>query len=230
MKDVPQSIRIALSAIAGKLGLKFVFKGSGIGATDGKTVCFGDLGQPKDDDTKALLLGVGVHEGGHCAFTDFKAGQGNGNRLLHSIANIIEDIWTEQATARRWPGAGRILGTTVDLLVARGRFTPADSQAAPADVLVRWLVTTLRSSFLPHQDALDALGAPKLKGTATYLSAAEDSMRFRQYLASRASLAALMLAVGGLSALGFAFVLTRRAGRLDKMLSDLARATPVASP
>ena len=58
------------------------------------------------------FIGFALHEGCHVLYTDFEAGKGAGNALVHSLTNIIEDERIEHRLGEEMPGYAKSIAAT----------------------------------------------------------------------------------------------------------------------
>lgn len=98
-----------------KHDVRVVFQGDGA-ATDGGTIILPTLDHNSDvSDAEAdIMRGYVDHEAGHVRHTDFNAlGEfvkaSDGNQLVRSVHNALEDIWLERRVMDEYPGAAENL-------------------------------------------------------------------------------------------------------------------------
>ena len=98
-----------------KHDVRVVFQGDGA-ATDGGTIILPTLDHNADvsDGDADIMRGYVDHEAGHVRHTDFKAlgefvRDSNGNELVRSVHNALEDIWLERRVMDEYPGAAENL-------------------------------------------------------------------------------------------------------------------------
>lgn len=109
------------SAVFGrKEDVTVVFQGDGA-ATDGSTIYLPSIDHNADvtDEQADVMRGYVDHEAGHVRHTNFAAAkkfmaecQRDGNVLLRSLANALEDIWLEKRVRDEYPGAEKNLRAT----------------------------------------------------------------------------------------------------------------------
>ncbi|NBT50386.1 MAG: hypothetical protein EBT12_02315 [Marivivens sp.] len=97
-----------------------VFQGDGA-LTDGQTIKLPalDLTGEVTEEQAAIMRGYVDHEAGHVRHTDFDVLKRNkhklvGNKLLHSCANALEDIWLEKRVISEYGGAEKNIRATSD--------------------------------------------------------------------------------------------------------------------
>lgn len=98
-----------------KHDVRVVFQGDGA-ATDGGTIILPSLDHNSDvNEAEAdIMRGYVDHEAGHVRHTDFNAlGEfakaSDGNQLVRSVHNALEDIWLERRVMDEYPGAAENL-------------------------------------------------------------------------------------------------------------------------
>lgn len=109
------------SAVFGrKHDVSVVFQGDGA-ATNGSTIILPALNLNADvsEEQAAIMRGYVDHEAGHVRHTDFSvlanhAEELKANKLLHSCANALEDIWLEQRVRSEYPGSEANIKATAD--------------------------------------------------------------------------------------------------------------------
>ena len=109
------------SAVFGrKSDAKVVFTGDGA-ATDGNIIKLPSIDHNADvtEEQAAIMRGYVDHEAGHVRHTDFTVlrkhkDELSKNKLLHSCANALEDIWLEQRVRAEYPGASDNIKATAD--------------------------------------------------------------------------------------------------------------------
>lgn len=100
-----RALALYAQVLAKKFGVTIVWRKSGTAATDGKTIYvdprYRAIGTPAQAST---LFGLIAHETGHLKLTDFSVLRQEGiTPLLHSIHNILEDVWMEREFAGTYP-------------------------------------------------------------------------------------------------------------------------------
>ncbi len=97
-----------------------VFQGDGA-LTDGQTIKLPalDLRGEVTEEQAAIMRGYVDHEAGHVRHTDFDVLKRNkhklvDNKLLHSCANALEDIWLEKRVISEYGGAEKNIRATSD--------------------------------------------------------------------------------------------------------------------
>ena len=99
------------SVFGRKKDIEVVFEGDGA-ATNGNKVKLPsiDLNAEVTEEQAAIMRGYVDHEAGHVRHTDFTVLKRNahklkGNKLLHSCANALEDVWLEGRVREEYPGS-----------------------------------------------------------------------------------------------------------------------------
>jgi cobaltochelatase CobT subunit len=99
------------SVFGRKKNIEVIFEGDGA-KTDGSKVYLPAINMQADvsDEQAAIMRGYVDHEAGHVRHTDFQVLRDNrekmqGNKLLHSCANALEDVWLEQRVREEYDGA-----------------------------------------------------------------------------------------------------------------------------
>lgn len=100
-----RALALYAQVLAKKFGVNIVWRQTGTAATDGKTIYvdprYRAIGTPAQACT---LFGLIAHETGHLKLTDFSVLRQEGiTPLLHSIHNILEDVWMEREFAGSYP-------------------------------------------------------------------------------------------------------------------------------
>lgn len=109
------------SAVFGrKQDVTVVFQGDGA-ATDGSTIYLPSIDHNADvtDEQADVMRGYVDHEAGHVRHTNFAVAkkfmaecERDGNVLLRSLANALEDIWLEKRVRDEYPGSEKNLRAT----------------------------------------------------------------------------------------------------------------------
>ena len=99
------------SVFGRKKNIEVIFEGDGA-KTDGSKVYLPAINMQADvsDEQAAIMRGYVDHEAGHVRHTDFQVLRDNrekmkGNKLLHSCANALEDVWLEQRVREEYEGS-----------------------------------------------------------------------------------------------------------------------------
>ena len=108
------------SVFGRKKSVEVVFQGDGA-ATDGSKIILPALNLRGDvsEEDAAIMRGYVDHEAGHVRHTDFDVLRKNadklkGNKLLHSCANALEDVWLEKRVTSEYGGAEKNIRATSD--------------------------------------------------------------------------------------------------------------------
>lgn len=131
-------------AVARQMGIRVVFTRQDFAGTDGHVIYLPSLPTLVDERVGEMLKGLSVHEGGHVLFTTFKAVPRGA--LVRSLANAIEDIRMERLCQKKYPGAAKMLHSTIRTCMDKevGWFQPPDPNDHPASVLNMALLYRLR--------------------------------------------------------------------------------------
>lgn len=152
-----QRALVLLSQILGrKFGVEIIFDPNmDTAATDGQKIYLPPLNDTGNEEDAQLIEGLIDHEaGGHCRFSDFTIR--DGNPLVDALANVFEDIFIEREVAKVYPGSKQNLYGTASILVKRGVIAMPQGNETPPDVLVRVMMSGLRSRLL-GQDTLQPI-------------------------------------------------------------------------
>jgi cobaltochelatase CobT len=86
--------------------------------TNGNLVVIPALPEKMTDEAKAIVRGYLDHEKGHVTRTDFEAMKAARlDPTLHKVWNYIEDLWTEAADAREYPGTKTNLNALAESVI-----------------------------------------------------------------------------------------------------------------
>ena len=142
MKALP----IVAAAYGRKFGVQVEVGGNGA-YTDGHVIRIPDVG----DDPLAQMLAWGylIHESGHIRFTDFGAGHATFAKggLALSILKVLEDIRSENALLREYPGARHALDAVINWLVEQGKIFAPKEGDLPPQVLGNALLVMARHRY-----------------------------------------------------------------------------------
>ena len=142
MKALP----IVAAAYGRKFGVQVEVGGNGA-YTDGHVIRIPDVG----DDPLAQMLAWGylIHESGHIRFTDFGAGDATFAKggLALSILKFLEDIRSENALLREYPGARHALDAVINWLVEQGKIFAPKEGDLPPQVLGNALLVMARHRY-----------------------------------------------------------------------------------
>lgn len=125
-----------IGGIFSALNVAVVVGGNGA-YTDGKTI---HIPVPKSDVDFSEVTALLLHEAGHVRFTDFEAGKGNRNQLLHQLVNALEDPRIEKKISEVYGGAGYLFrkqAEEVDIPV----ILPNIGKMNPVTSFVLWVLT-----------------------------------------------------------------------------------------
>lgn len=128
--------------------------------TDSRTVhvatkVFDEVSMPlgKRLDT---FLGLAVHEGSHLLYTDFGVLDGNGNRTVHMLENIIEDEMIERKLGERKPGMANFLKAAKYYYFGRYEQQSGELPEDPATRLFNAILSMVRyPAALRPEDAME---------------------------------------------------------------------------
>ena len=155
---------IALNALASTMGCKIRVRygASQLGETDGKNIDLMNLPIPTDAcDIDSLVLmislayGLGYHELGHVAESDFKAlkkldamiKKGQATPLVESLFRIVEDVRMENAFISKWPNTRKYLDSLTQSLYLTDFYTRVPANAAPMSALTGYLLYRLYHDY-----------------------------------------------------------------------------------
>jgi Mg-chelatase subunit ChlD len=137
-----RSLPVVAMAMGDKMGVKVRIQGSQA-MTDGNTIYLPVL--PEGDESAWILArGYLDHEAGHVRHTDFSVKE---DTPIHkALANILEDIRTEQAMGWTYPGCAVNLRNLANHLAHEGSFTPSANK--PEQLFLGWILAECRSHVL----------------------------------------------------------------------------------
>ncbi|QRD62755.1 VWA domain-containing protein (plasmid) [Xanthomonas citri pv. citri] len=155
---------LALNALASIMGckIKVRYGASELAHTDGKSIDLMNLPIPSskaDVDTFVLMLslayGLGHHELGHVAESDFSVLRGlermlktkAATPLEESLFRIIEDVRMENAHIRNWPNSRKYLDSLTQSLLLTGFYTHVGADAPPMSALTGYLLYRLYHDY-----------------------------------------------------------------------------------
>lgn len=152
-RDLLGALPILAQCLGRKLGVRVVVGAAGA-RTDGKTIFLPSL--PAENPAVAVLAnGFLDHEAAHIRHTDFAVLQELPTPLGKALLNVLEDVRIERLLGVAFPGSNHNLADLVRHLVRHEGFGELPRDAAPAAVLLGFLLTRLRAEVL-GQEALAA--------------------------------------------------------------------------
>ena len=143
-----QGLPIVASVIGQKLGIP-VIVGGDQACTDGARIIVPNV---ESEAHKDVAYGYIVHEAAHIRYSDFE--NHGESPLVHTIANILEDVRIERAIAREYPGAPTMIRKVVEHMVDTGLM--ATNHETPVATLVTHILFRVRKTVL-KQDCLAPL-------------------------------------------------------------------------
>nr|WP_312130661.1 VWA domain-containing protein [Stenotrophomonas pavanii] len=163
---------LALNALASMMGckIKVRFGASELAHTDGKTIDLMNLPIPTDKadiDTFVLMLslayGLGYHELGHVAESDFKVlneldrmlKAKTAIPLVESFFRIIEDVRMENAHISNWPNTRKYLDSLTQSLLLTGFYTHVQPDSPPMTALSGYLLYRLYHDYRGDDGTLE---------------------------------------------------------------------------
>jgi cobaltochelatase CobT len=155
MKD--RTLQRAFPIVAAAIGQRFGIKvrvGGDEACTNGEVIQL--PGYDGDDpDYKDFAWGLLAHESFHIRYSDFSLDFGN-RAIRKRLCNAIEDVRIEFEGAKEYPGTRLTIRTVVEKMVAKGEFKCQQKGDHPGDILLGYVLKSLRSRVL-GQSALKAL-------------------------------------------------------------------------
>lgn len=119
--------------------------------TDGKSI---HIPVPKSDVDFSEVTALLLHEAGHVRFTDFEAGKGNTNRLLHTLVNALEDPRIEKKMSEIYGGAAYLFRKEAEEVSIPG-VSKGIPYMNPITLFSLWVLTTGFSAM--GNDVYDSL-------------------------------------------------------------------------
>ncbi|MBQ0918274.1 VWA domain-containing protein [Hydrogenophaga aromaticivorans] len=134
-----RALALYAQVLARKFGVNIEWRESGTAATDGKTIYvdprYRSIGTAAQ---AATLFGLIAHETGHLRLTDFSVLKQEGmTPLLHSLHNILEDVWMEREFTKTYPSVWSDIVESMINMRQMGLYGPpgADHVLRPAGSL-----------------------------------------------------------------------------------------------
>lgn len=155
MKDrtLQRAFPIFAAAIGQRFGIK-VRVGGDEAFTNGEVIQL--PGYDGDDpDYKDFAWGLLAHESFHVRYSDFNLDFGD-RAIRRRLCNAIEDVRIEFEGAKEYPGTKLTIGKVVEKMVAKGEFKCQKEGDHPGDILLGYVLKSLRSRVL-GQSALKPL-------------------------------------------------------------------------
>src|SRR5664280_269960 len=146
-KTLQHAFPIVAAAIGNRFGIK-VQVGGDQAYTNGKSIQLpayaGD-----DPDYQDVAWGLLAHEAAHIRYSDFSIAYGP-SVLRRRLAGAIEDVRIEHELAKDFPGTRLTLRTVIENMIAKGGFSAASAEDHPANILVGYVLKSLRARVLGH--------------------------------------------------------------------------------
>src|SRR5664280_788552 len=144
-KTLQHAFPIVAAAIGNRFGIK-VQVGGDQAYTNGKSIQLpayaGD-----DPDYQEVAWGLLAHEAAHIRYSDFSIAYGP-SVLRRRLAGAIEDVRIEHELAKDFPGTRLTLRTVIENMIAKGGFSAASAEDHPANILVGYVLKSLRARVL----------------------------------------------------------------------------------
>lgn len=111
-----------------KRGVEVIFDPNAqTASTDSKVIRLPVFETVGGSDEAVLINGLVDHESAHCRFTNFDVVGRIRSPILHSLHNIVEDVWIEREQARIYPGCWENITGSMDVMIGRGMYTSPDA-------------------------------------------------------------------------------------------------------
>jgi Mg-chelatase subunit ChlD len=145
--SLQRSLAIVADAFGRKTGVKIAIGGERA-YTDGKLISIPAVDE-KNPRVMQLIWGYLAHEAGHVRHTDFDAlGRmaAEGNALLRSVWNILEDVRIENAMIGVYPGTRSTMDATTEIVIGEDERSVSETEP-PAKLLVYSLLVLARHQY-----------------------------------------------------------------------------------
>lgn len=159
-----RSLAAVAAALSRRYGLDVTCSGAGawtsVDPATGKMTVNIPASVSADGDALLLLRGYLDHECGHARWTDFKAPSSTCDRLVHTIANIFEDVRIEALMSDAFEGAKENLHAIAAKLFGGNGWKSRGEAADPVACILAWLLWHVRKDACPEMEH----GAEMLRG------------------------------------------------------------------
>ena len=159
-----RSMAAVAAALSRRYGLNVTCSGAGawtsVDPVTGKMTVNIPASVSTDGDALLLLRGYLDHECGHARWTDFNAPTSTMDPLIHTLANIFEDVRVEALMSDAFEGAKENLHAIAAKLFGGDEWKPRAEAADQAACIVAWLLWHVRKDACPEMEH----GAEMLRG------------------------------------------------------------------
>lgn len=159
-----RSMAAVAAALSRRYGLDVTCSGAGawtsVDPATGKMTVNIPASVSTDGDALLLLRGYLDHECGHARWTDFKAPSSTCDLLVHTLANIFEDVRIEALMSDAFEGAKENLHAIAAKLFGGDEWKSRAEAADQSACIVAWLLWHVRKDACPEMEH----GAEMLRG------------------------------------------------------------------
>lgn len=159
-----RSLAAVAAALSRRYGLNVTCSGAGawtsVDEATGRMTVNIPASVDTDGDALLLLRGYLDHECGHARWTDFSAPSRRMDPLVHTIANILEDVRIEALMSDAFEGARENLHAIAARLFGGGEWKSRAAAADQSACILAWLLWHVRKDACPELEH----GAEMLRG------------------------------------------------------------------
>lgn len=151
-----RSMAAVAAALSRRYGLNVTCSGAGawtsVDPVTGKMTVNIPASVSTDGDALLLLRGYLDHECGHARWTDFNAPTSTMDPLIHTLANIFEDVRVEALMSDAFEGAKENLHAIAAKLFGGSEWKSRAEHADQAACIVAWLLWHVRKDACPEME------------------------------------------------------------------------------
>lgn len=159
-----RSLAAVAAALSRRYGLNVTCSGAGawtsVDPATGKMTVNVPASVSTDGDALLLLRGYLDHECGHARWTNFNAPSSTMDPLIHTLANIFEDVRVEALMSDAFEGAKENLHATAAKLFGGNEWKSRAETTDPIACILAWLLWHVRKDACPEMEH----GAEMLRG------------------------------------------------------------------
>lgn len=159
-----RSLAAVAAALSRRYGLNVTCSGAGawtsVDPATGKMTVNIPASVSTDGDALLLLRGYLDHECGHARWTDFNAPTSTADPLIHTLANIFEDVRIEALMSDAFEGAKENLHAIAVKLFGGNEWKSRAEAADQSACILAWLLWHVRKDACPEMEH----GAEMLRG------------------------------------------------------------------
>ena len=150
-----RSMAAVAAALSRRYGLNVTCSGAGAWTSvdgDGRMTVNIPASVSTDGDALLLLRGYLDHECGHARWTDFKAPSSTCDHLVHTLANIFEDVRIEALMSDAFEGAKENLHAIAAKLFGGNEWKSRAEVADQSACIAAWLLWHVRKDACPEME------------------------------------------------------------------------------